>query len=246
MKPTQITTVERRAVSGFTLIEILVVVLIILILGVISYGMTTRAIEQATAAADTGKFRQVAIALQGISQENNGIIPLVIPGTEAVPGKGDRYTFYEMIDRYSPPPPNFNPGSIYNYQSRANSESIFSSKAAKPWTNFSPGSTFKLPGPLWFSNNSYLSNAKWLGNSMKVPDPSKIVICAETNHLGGAMQPQGKATFQNNVDTDYRVSRVGNTALYLFLDGHVESLQGDRGDAYYAAHPEQTNIWKWW
>lgn len=262
MKPTQITTVERRAVSGFTLIEILVVVLIILILGIISYGVTTRAIEQATAAADTGKFRQVAIALQGIAQENNGIIPhgnlaknasgnfiypgAVIPGTEAVSGQGDRYNFHEMIDRYSPPPPNFNPGSIYNYQSRVGSESIFSSKAAKPWTNFSPGSTFKLPGPLWFSYNRNLPNPKWVGNSMKVSDPSKIVICAETNHLGGEMQPQGKATFQNNVETRYRVSRVGNTALYLFLDGHVERLQGDRGEAYYAAHPEQTNIWKWW
>jgi prepilin-type N-terminal cleavage/methylation domain-containing protein/prepilin-type processing-associated H-X9-DG protein len=261
MKPSHIKSEARRAGSGFTLIELLVVVLIIVVLAGITFSVTTRVRDQAVAATDTGKFRQVAVALQSVAQDNNGIIPhgnmakdpsgnflypgAVIPGTDA--GQGDRYSFHEVIDRYFPPPPKFNSSSIYNYQTREGNESIFSSKAAKPWAGFNPGSSFKLPGPLWFSFNRNLPNPKWAGNPLKVvPDTSKIVICAETNHLGGDMQPQGKATFDSNVQSRYRVSRAGKTALYLFLDGHVERLQGDRGEAYYSAHPDETNIWKWW
>lgn len=254
-------TEARRAGSGFTLVELLVVITIIVVLAGITFAVTSRVRDQAITATDTGKFRQVGIALQSIAQDNNGIIPhgnmakdangnfqfpgAVIPGTDS--GQGDRFNFHEMIDRSFPPVPNFNPASIYNYQTREGKESIFSSKAAKPWPGFNPGGSFKLPGPLWFSFNRNLPNPNWVGNPTKVvPDPSKIVICAETNHLGGDMQPQGRATFENNVQTRYRVSRAGKTALYLFLDGHVERLQGDRGEAYYTARPNETNIWKWW
>lgn len=261
MKSNPAITGARRVANGFTLVELLVVITIIAMLAGITFAVTTRVRDQAITATDTSKFRQVAIALQGIAQENNGILPhgnlakdangsfvypgAVIPSTDS--GQGDRYNFHEMIDRYFPPPSKFNPTSIYNYQNREGGESIFSSKAAKPWSGFNPGGSFKLPGPLWFSFNRNLPNPKWVGNPMKVvPDSSKIVICAETNHLGGDMQPQAKATFENNVQTRYRVSRAGKTAIYLFLDGHVERLAGDRGEAYYSAHPDETNIWKWW
>lgn len=261
MKPNPTATAARSSASGFTLVELLVVITIVVVLAGITFTVTTRVRDQAVTATDTGKFRQVGIALQSIAQDNNGIIPhgnmakdpdgnftypgAVIPGTDS--GQGDRFNFHEMIDRAFPPPPKFNATSIYNYQTREGSESVFSSKAARPWPGFNPGGSFKLSSPLWFSFNRNLPNPKWVGNPMKVvPDPSKIVICAETNHLGGDMQPQGKATFENNVQTRYRVSRPGKTALYLFLDGHVERLQGDRGEAYYAARPNETNIWKWW
>jgi prepilin-type processing-associated H-X9-DG protein len=232
----------------------------ILVLAGIIFTVGSRARDQAIAATDTGKFRQVGVALASIAQDNNGITPhgnlaknsdgsfmypgAVIRGTDS--GQGDRFNFHEMVDRYYPPPPNFNSSSVYNYQIREGAESIFSSKAAKPWAGFNPGGSYKLPGPLWFSFNRNLPNPKWVGNPMKVPDLSKIVICGETNHLGGDMQPQTKAVFSNNVQTRYRVSRPGKTALYLFLDGHVERLQGERGEEYYAAHLEETNIWKWW
>jgi prepilin-type N-terminal cleavage/methylation domain-containing protein len=245
---------------GFTLMELLVVVLIVAALAAIIFTVTSRIRMQAITAADTGKLRQVGIALADIAQDNNGIIPhgnmardasggfvypgAVIPGTDA--GQGDRFNFHEMIDRYFPPPPKFNPGSIYNYQTREDSQSIFTSKAAKPWPGFNPGGSFKLDGPLWFSFNRNLPNPKWAGRLSSVPDHSKIVIVGETNHLGGDMQPQNKAVFANNIQTRYRVSRPGKTALYLFVDGHIESLKGDRGEAYYAANSNETNLWKWW
>lgn len=256
---TPIHTMDRRG-KGFTLVEMLVVISIVAILATLIAMLTSRIREQAINATDSGKLRQVAAALAGIAQENNGIIPHgnltkdtsggyvypggAIPNTDA--GQGDRFNFHEMIDRYFPPPPKFNANSIYNYQTREDAASIFTSKAAKPWPGFNPGGSYKLSGPLWFSFNRNLPNPKWVGNMVKVPDPSRIVIVGETNHVGGDMQPQNAAVFQNNVNTRYRVSRAGKTALYLFVDGHVEQLKGDRGEAYYAANPSETNIWKWW
>lgn len=259
---TQLSSRRSQARAAFTLVELLVVILIIVVLAAITFTVTLRVKDQALAANDSGKFRQVGVALASIAQENNGIIPhgntakdangaflypgAVIPGTETAPGAGDRFNFHEMIDRYFPPPSKFNPTSVYNHQTREGGESIFCSKAAKPWPGFSPGGSYKLPGPLWFSFNRNLPNPKWVGNPTKIPDPSKIVICGETNHLGGDMQPQNSAVFAGNVQTRYRVSRAGRTALYLFVDGHVERLKGDRGEAYYSAHPGERNIWKWW
>ena len=251
-----------RLRGGFTLVELLVVILIIVVLAGITFTVSSRVRDQAITATDTGKFRQVGVALAGISQDNNGVIPhgnmakdangsllypgATIPGTESAAGQGDRYNFHEMLDRYFPPPSGYNPASIYNYQTRSDADSIYSSKAAKPWPGFNPGGSYKLPGPLWFSFNRNLPNPKWVGNMSKLPDPTRIVICGETNHLGGDMQPQNKAVNANNVQTRYRVSRAGKTALYLFVDGHVERLPGDRGEAYYTAHPGEGNIWKWW
>jgi prepilin-type N-terminal cleavage/methylation domain-containing protein/prepilin-type processing-associated H-X9-DG protein len=240
--------------SGFTLTELLVVLLIVVVLALLTFMGVTRAREQAISAADTAKFRQVGAAIASIAQENNGIIP---HGNESKPGFGipntatsqngpNRFNFHEVVDRFFPPPPKFNPGSIYNYETREGSESIYCSKAARPWPGYKPSASRKLPGPLWFSFNSNLNHGNWAGNLLLVPDQSKIVLCAETNHLGGEMRPKDRATFEDNVQTRYRVSRAGRTALYLFVDGHVEKLQGERGEAYYAANRNETNIWKWW
>ncbi len=250
-KSSTLSRVQGR-VGGFTLVELLVVIVMIAVLAALGFNVLTRAREQAIAAVDTGKFRQVAVALMSIAQENSGIIPhnninypgYGIPGTEAVQGAGNRYAFHEMIDRFFPPPPVFNPTSIYNYQTRPGNDSIFCSKAAKPWAGYT--SNGSLPGPLWFSYNANLNNSNWVGRLANVPDQSKIVICAETNHVGGEMRPTDSVTFANNVNTRYRVSRTGKTALYLFLDGHVETLQGDRSQSYYDTHPSERNIWKWW
>ena len=246
-------------VHGFTLVELLVVIVIIAVLATIAVVATNRIRERAVTAGDIGKLRQVATALASIAQENRGIIPheakygdgsprpgYGIPGT-ALPGQDrNRFNFHEAIDRFFDPPPNFNSSSIYNFQTRVEKDSIFCSNAARPWKGYSPSSSRKLPGPLWFSFNSYLNHGNWAGRLDVIPDQSKLVIVSETNHLGGEMRPKEKAVFDNNKETRYRVSRAGNTALYLFVDGHIEQLQGDRGDSYYTARPGEANIWRWW
>ena len=68
----------------------------------------------------------------------------------------------------------------------------------------------------------------------------------EFNRAVASMDPGAKAVFEDNVETRYRVSRPGKTALYLFADYHIEALQGDRGYQYYESHPDETNIWRWW
>lgn len=257
MKSSPTSTKAHREGRGFTLVELLVVIAIISVLVVLGFTVTSRIKDRAVTATDTGKFRQVGALLADVVQENNGIIPhgnlTKDPATgdflypkAAIPGTGNRWTFHELLDRGLSPHPDFNFASIYNYQLRHDSDSIFCSKVARPWKGYNPGASYKLPGPLWFSFNRNLPNPRWVGRMSRVPDPSRIVICGETNHLGGDMRPQQDATFSNNVETRYRVSRAGNTALYLFLDGHVERLKGHRGESYYAANPGESNIWKWW
>lgn len=244
----------RPSPSGFTLTELLVVILIVAVLAVLGFMGLTRAREQAISAADTAKFRQVGAAIASIAQDNNNIIPhnnvnkpgFGIPNTATSENGPNRYNFHEAVDRFFPPPPKFNPVSIYNYETREGSESIYTSKAAKPWPGYKPSANRKLDGPLWFSYQSNLNHGNWAGNLTLVPDPSRIVLCTETNHMGGEMRPRDKAVFEADRETRYRVSRAGRTALYLFVDGHVEKLQGERGEAYYAANRNETNIWKWW
>lgn len=241
---------------GFTLVELLVVIVIIAALSAAGFTAATSARAQAIAATDSAKLRQVGTALVSLAQDNRGIIPhgatsngvplpgYGIPGTGMADGEGNLFEFHEAIDRYVPPAFPFDPTRIDNYTRREGGDSIFTSRAVKPYPGFTPMG--RLPGPLWFSFNVNLNDENWAGRLNVIPDPSKLVIVAETNHAGGEMRPSDKAEFADNVSTRHRVSRPGKTALYLFVDGHLERLTGDRGEAYYATNANAVNIWKWW
>ena len=237
---------------GFTLTELLVAIVMIAALAAIILVVTNRVRDQAITATDIGKLKQVSLAVMNATQENNGIIPhgnqgkpgFGIPGTATSEGQPNRYNFHEMVDRFFPAPAKFNAVSIYNYETREDKESIYCSNAAKPWAGYKPSASRKLPGPLWFSFNSYLNHGNWAGNVSLVPNPSRYVLVAETNHMGGEMRPATKAETANNKETRYRVSRPGMTALYLYVDGHVEQLEGDRGETNIP--PGGFNMWRWW
>lgn len=243
---------EKRHLRGFTLIELLVVITIIAALAAILLAVTSRIRAHAITAADISKLKQVSVAVMSAAQENSGIIPhnnqskpgYGIPGTATSDGQPNRYNFHEMVDRYFPAPQKFNPVSIYNYETREDKESMYCSKAARPWAGYNPSQNRKLPGPLWFSYNSYLNHGNWAGKLSVIPNESRFVLVAETNHMGGEMRPAQKAEKANNKETRYRVSRPGNTALYLFVDGHVEQLKGDRGETNLPA--DGFNMWRWW
>ena len=234
---------------GFTLVELLVVVAIIIVLAALAFTLLPGMRNRAVMAADTQKLREIGVAMAAYASENHNTLPNSndrIPGTSTDPRYNpDRWAFHEAVDRYlGPPPPRFNPRSIYNHLRRSNSP--FFSKAARPYPSFKPVFP-QQEGPLAFSFNPNINHgSQWRGSLSRIPRPGSTVIVGETNHAGGMMRPDHEATFEDDVNTRYRVSRPGKTALYLFADFHVGVLQGDRGYQYYERHPDEPNIWRWW
>ena len=193
-------------------------------------------------ASDTNRLVQIGSALAGYVGDNN-IFPnsgTPIPGTSTGVGQPDRWTFHEAVDRYFGADKSFSASSIYNWQRRP----VWHSPSAKAWPGWSGGAE---KSPLSFGNNPNVNNGNWMGNVVKIPSRSSIVIMAEvTGPVGNDVDPSVPADTKNNVQSSYRLSHGNKAGLYLFTDFHVELLTGDRGYNYYTAHPAESNIWKWW
>ena len=235
---------------GFTMVELLVVIAIIIVLAALSFTVIPGMRARALMAADMNKLRQISAALAGYASEHNNTLPNSndpIPGTSTDPRYNpDRWNFHECVDRYlGPPDSKYNPGSVYNHLRRP--DSPFYSRAARAYPGWTSASGYNQPGPIAFGFNPNINHGtQWRGRLLRIPRPGSTVVMAEYNRTGSWMDPGAKAVFEDNVETRYRVSRPGKTALYLFADYHVEALQGDRGYQYYESHPDETNIWRWW
>jgi hypothetical protein len=74
------------------------------------------------------------------------------------------------------------------------------------------------------------------GYIVQAPNRSRLVLVGEKNRNGGnSVRFQGNPVFKNDIQTEYRISRPGSNALYLFADFHVEKIAGDQSTI---AHPE--------
>lgn len=235
-----------HARSAFTLIEILVVVAILAVLAALLIPSVTSTINRAENASDVNKLKQIGTAMSSFALDNDGRLPHAgirlpapVPGTE-------QYVWAEAVDRYFEPIPSFWNRTSYNWVNRPNSP--FFSKACDPYPGFAPPAQYPLwKRPLAFSYNKYLNDGRWEGYVNRIPQPSKTVIVAEINGVNTIpMSPDQPPVTKSDVYSNYRVSRPGNTALYLFADCHVETLGGDRGLTYFTANPGETNIWRWW
>ena len=241
---------------AFTLVELLVVIVIIGVLVAMIFPVFSKMQEKSIMANDTSSLRQIGVATALYIGEHDQCLPTAsvpIPGTDAVAGQGARWTYQEAIDRYMAPVPGFDASSIYNYNKRPKT---WGSRAIKPYPGWK-STDVRQTGPLAFGYNPNMDDPKqnWArGNLLLVPDqsltglpfgPSKLVIMGETNDRGMVL-PDQPATTANNVQCGYRISRLDGQALYLFADFHVETLKGDRGYSYFASHPTEANMWKWW
>jgi prepilin-type N-terminal cleavage/methylation domain-containing protein len=233
--------------NGFSLIEILVVVAILAILVALAVPAVGRAVDRAGTADDIHKLKQIGAGMSAFAADNSGRLPNndlrlppPIPDTEA-------YVWAEAVDRYFEPIPDFWNRTSYNWVKRPNSP--FFSSACDPYPGFSTPPQYPLwKRPIAFGYNKYINDdTHWDGHIVRIPQPSKTVIVAEVNGINTLpMSPDQPAATKSNVQASYRISRSGNTGLYLFADYHVETLQGDRSMGYYSANPQETNIWRWW
>jgi prepilin-type N-terminal cleavage/methylation domain-containing protein len=232
---------------GFTLVEILVVLGVLAVLVALIVPAVRGALERSNTTSDIGKLKQIGTAMAAFAADNDGRLPHAgIRLPPPVPSS-ESYVWAEAVDRYLDPLPNFWNRTSYNWVNRPNSP--FFSQACDPYPGFNqPSTSYPLwKRPLAFSYNRFLDDDRWAGYINRIPNLSKTVIVGEINGLNTLpMSPMSQAEFRSNAQSRYRVSRPGNKALYLFADYHVETLEGDRGLAYFAANPNETNIWRWW
>jgi prepilin-type N-terminal cleavage/methylation domain-containing protein len=234
---------SKDAPPAFTLVELLVVITIVAVLAAAGFALVPMVRAKALMAADIQKLRDIGGALASFTGDFNNSLPNDSANNRTrIPGANDQFVFHEQVDRYLGTVPNFNPTSNYNFLKRPNSP-FFTKAISQPGFKPKPDRL----GLVAFSYHANVNSSNWEGRLNKIPNPAEIVCVAECNINGsGQLFPDRPACFESNQDTRYRVSRPGQSGLYLFCDFHVETLKGDRGYSYYSSHKNEKNIWRWW
>lgn len=234
---------SKHAPPAFTLVELLVVITIVAVLAAAVFALVPMVRGKALMAADTQKLREIGTALASFSGDFNNSLPNDSANNKTrIPGANDQFVFHEQVDRYLGTVPDFNPNSNYNFLKRPNSP-FFTKAISQPGFKPKPSRL----GLVAFSYNARVNSSNWQGRLDKIPNPGETVYVAEANIDGsGQLLPDQSATLRSDRSSRYRVSRPGNSALYLYCDFHVEALKGERGTSYYNSHPNEKNIWQWW
>lgn len=235
--------------KGFTVIELLVVIILIVILVTLAGWGIGKIIDSGADAQDLSNLRQIGAGIATFAAENNGRIP----------------------NRAVLTPMNLDFMAAVNQSITGNNTSDWRKNPlwySKRFAKIPPGKS--IP-----SGNYYYAQAWGMNNSLfyesfpnpfqgylnRAPNLSKLVLVGEKNGAGSEFQasssglfPAINPTFEKNVESRYRVSRgsggTKNKAYYLFADYHIELIAGDQS---ILAHPEYNSYnptnrlyYKWW
>ena len=219
---------------GFTLVELLVVISIIGLLAGLAVPVIGRGFDSAAEAEDVNKLKQIGTGISIFENENGGRLPC-----SDMTNNGAGYgNFMEMVSRNFPTNANFNAGGNYNWQLNP---VWYSKRAAKMPSGQSYNSDQVYYWGIAWGMNDYLyygsgGMSGFDGYIVRAPNRSRLVLVGEKNRSGGnSVLFQNAPVFKNNIQTEYRISRPGSKALYLFADFHVEKIAGDQSTK---AHPE--------
>lgn len=219
---------------GFTLVELLVVIAIVGLLAGLAVPVIGKGFDSAAEAEDVNKLKQIGTGISIFENENGGRLPCN-DFTNNGAGYGN---LMEMVNRTFPPDSKFNAGGNYNWQLNP---VWYSKRAAKmpPGQSYDSKKTYYW-GIAWGMNDYLYYGSGGMGSFdgyiIRAPNRSRLVLVGEKNRSGGnSILFQSNPVFKNNVQTEYRISRPGSNALYLFADYHVEKIAGDQSTI---AHPE--------
>ena len=222
---------------GFTLVELLVVIAIVGLLAGLAVPVIGRGFDSAAEAEDLNKLKQIGNGISIFESENGGRIPC----NQMTNADSAYRNFMEMVNRSFPPDSKFNANSAYNWQMNP---VWYSKRAAKmPSGQAYNSAQAYYWGIAWGMNDYLYSGGGGMGNFngyiVQAPNRSRLVLVGEKNRNGGnSVRFQNAPVFKNDIQTEYRISRPGSNALYLFADFHVEKIAGDRSTL---AHPEYNN-----
>lgn len=217
--------------SGFSLVEILVVVAIVATLASLSIPVVGNMMEKAAMTADLNNLNQIGQGIASFVADNNGRIP-----HKSIPLIGNANSnFMESVDRMMAPDAKFSSASQYNYLRRPvwYSKAFGKMPAGQSFnanTQWYWGTAWGMNVYLW-ENSSPLNSPNFDGYINRAPNRSKLVLVGEKNRNGGHFfDPRTPPRFEKDVETQYRVSRDGK-AYYLFGDFHIELIEGDQSVA---------------
>lgn len=230
----QIAQENRSDRRGFTLVELLVVITIIVLLATVVVFMTRKIRDKAFQANALSTLRQVAAYNVAYSTENNGDINTLRDGNDPKEGGGGAWvknTYWGRLQPYLFADVTTNDQKQLNKELHLRLDQLFSSPDADKMTNtVISGSrvyhdTSGLPVPFGFNRNLY----KW-GQFLKASsfgDPSQVLYSTygfyffnEEDGKKYEPRPIEGAAVKNNI---YYLEN--QSALASFLDGHVEAIQ---------------------
>jgi prepilin-type N-terminal cleavage/methylation domain-containing protein/prepilin-type processing-associated H-X9-DG protein len=141
----------RNSPRGFTLIEVLVVMAIVVIIAALAVPALTRAIERAKAAKDMSNLRQIGLLVQTYLNDKDGILPVI----SAAPGIGTTAT--PVI-----------------YPKYVATKKVFQS----PFDKRAADETDSAPVSYGINANMYAASPGIAGNTAKVVSPSSTILMA--------------------------------------------------------------------
>ncbi len=215
---------KRRAGLGFTLVELLVVIALIIILVAFIAPAINHAVGRARTTQVTSNLRQIGAAMILFVEDHNGMFPVRHADSLTYGlGLGGRPRHWqEQLDEYVGGAQR--PGSIFNH-------------VTNPiW--YSPNA--ERMGTQHFGLNHHMTREPWRYRYTAIPSPSRIVIVGEINANTSEFRPDQEPAFDGQTITRYRISNPGNIALYLYADGRVSALEGNQGEGV------NREMYRWW
>ena len=206
---------------GFTLVELLVTITIIIVLAALSFMGITRTREAAQRSASAANLRQFAVAMTGFSAENNGFLPATRNGSKYWPQFV--YPYLPSTDPFLRPGSKNRPIGSANdgdgYFAMADDSARTPENKPIRWNYVINGGAATLPfSELGADGKALPGIASGLSRPLiQVENPTRTIMLAEGN---GAFWINGEA--KTNCS---RMRKWSNGKCnILWFDGSVQSL----------------------
>jgi prepilin-type N-terminal cleavage/methylation domain-containing protein/prepilin-type processing-associated H-X9-DG protein len=214
---------------GFSLVEMLVVMGILLLLAVLTIGATGRFQETGKQVATASRLRQVHMLQMAYAQDHGG--QLTAFWSSAAP-----LTWQEKLLPYL--------NRVNVAGAKEDPKLILNS----PYQKIQGGRFWFQEGRSFGLNNFMADTVHWNYRMVVVPEPSKIILAGD--------MVQGNNDFLNTSDGQNWYGGTASwgrpayrhagqkRAMMVFLDGHTELL--DEGELKLARDDGEPSLWRWW
>lgn len=234
-----------RGRSGFTLVELLIVITIILVLAALSFMVVPRIRRSAQTTASVGNLRQIHILMMGYVQENGGRYPMSVYQDEVDSPTWRRKIWERMNGAFEGSPPEIM-ASMQN--------SGYATIMWCPMMVKLHGQDQHPEGRGSYSINRFFMPPAWGGGNRTASSPNLVgrkepYIMAGTlfqgdkrfgtfYHLDSSKDPAN--TYWSSLH--YAYGADGQSALGLFTDGHIDIIPKSKGVELNAALADPSTL----